>query len=346
MSKISIVVPVYNVEKVLSRCIESIINQSFKDIEVILINDGSTDESGKICDKYKSLDSRIIVVHKKNEGVSKARNIGINNASSEYIMFVDSDDYIKLDMCEKLFNAIEGTTYDIALAGYERKFSFNGKETKKILIKPDVISMDKFEQYVENWNKLFGKSLFNAPWGKLFKLEYIKKEKIYFDETLKCGEDLVFNLEVLRKTHKIAVINESLYVYECTERESLTTQYDFNKHSNDIFLFNYTLEYLKCLNMIEQCKQSVANIYLRSCFRTFEQMYYTKNELTYKDIKNKVIEIYNCDETIRAISFAGNRYSESILYKAILKCKNYHIIRCFTKARFIAKNIIRKGWIV
>ena len=132
MCEISIIVPVYNVEKYLEKCIKSILNQTFTDFELILVNDGSTDKSGVICDNYKNIDDRIIVIHKKNEGLSSARNSGLDIAKGRYIGFVDSDDYINNDMYHKLYEALIKNNSDISICKFvkvyddsEMKFSNN-----------------------------------------------------------------------------------------------------------------------------------------------------------------------------------------------------------------------------
>lgn len=102
MKKVSIIIPVYNVEQYLERCLETVVNQSYKGLEIILVDDGSTDGSGKICDKYKELDERIVCIHKENGGLSSARNAGVNIATGEYFVFVDSDDWVSIRMVETL----------------------------------------------------------------------------------------------------------------------------------------------------------------------------------------------------------------------------------------------------
>ena len=120
--EISIIVPVYNVEKYLSQCIESIINQNYKNIEIILVNDGSTDKSGDICDSYSLKDNRIKVIHKKNEGVSIARNTGLKVATGEYIAFVDGDDFVHEYIYTKLINIINNSKYDLVMCRFYRSF--------------------------------------------------------------------------------------------------------------------------------------------------------------------------------------------------------------------------------
>lgn len=118
MVKISIIVPVYNVEKSVGRCVESIIAQTFKNIEILLIDDGSIDDSGTICDKYALKDARVKVIHKKNGGVGSARNVGLDNAIGKYVMFCDSDDYVEPTWCEKMYNSIEESDGFFSFCGY------------------------------------------------------------------------------------------------------------------------------------------------------------------------------------------------------------------------------------
>ena len=117
MMVISVIVPVYNVEKYLTNCVNSIIKQTYEELEIILINDGSSDNSGIICDDFSKKDNRIKVIHKENGGLSDARNVGIDIATGELITFIDSDDYISKNMLEKLYNALIGTMSDIAVCG-------------------------------------------------------------------------------------------------------------------------------------------------------------------------------------------------------------------------------------
>ena len=126
MKKISIIVPVYQAEKYISKCIESIVNQTYKNLEIILIDDGSTDRSGEICDEYGKKDNRIVVVHNKNKGVSVARNCGLDIATGDYITFVDSDDYIDLQMYSEMMKVVEKYSCDVVMCDcikeFEKKF--------------------------------------------------------------------------------------------------------------------------------------------------------------------------------------------------------------------------------
>ena len=123
MKKISIVVPVYNVENYIEECINSIINQTYKNLEIILVDDGSTDSSGKICDKFAKNDDRIKVIHKKNEGLGKTRNVRILESTGDYLFFVDSDDFIDLNTIEKLYNRSNNGTMDLVICDYYKYYN-------------------------------------------------------------------------------------------------------------------------------------------------------------------------------------------------------------------------------
>lgn len=196
---VSIIVPVYNVEKYLKQCIDSIINQTYINTEIILIDDGSTDNSGKICDDYAKKDNRIKVIHKKNEGISATRNRGIDEAYGEYISFVDSDDYIDKDMISILCEDIENNNADIAVCDYYvqedtkqiKKIKKDDIHNVKTLLPSEALKkcfQKEFEFYL--WNKMFKKTLFNGikfPNGKNSEERYTlpklidNSKKIIFD---------------------------------------------------------------------------------------------------------------------------------------------------------------------
>lgn len=206
---ISIIVPVYNVEKHIKKCLDSIVNQTYKDLEIILVDDGSPDSSGAICDEYAKNDSRIKVIHKENGGQSSARNMGLDLASGEYVGFVDSDDTIELDAYEKLYNAISGV--DIAIGGHN--------EVKENEVKTCASKIKKDLNEEELWQEIFGR-LNNATWNKLYRRDLIKD--IRFDLHFMHGEDLIFNILYLEKAKTGRIINEPIYNY-FKRGDSITT---------------------------------------------------------------------------------------------------------------------------
>lgn len=192
---ISIIIPVYNSEKYLNNCIKSIINQTYKDLDIILINDGSKDDSLKICNKYKKLDKRVRVFNKDNSGVSDTRNYGIKEAKGNYIMFIDSDDYIDKDYVKNLIENFEKGLYI-------RTANLNYSEIK--ISKNSIYSVDDFIKYA-----LEGKFLF-CVWGGLYEKQMIGK----FDKNTYYMEDAIFLIEYLQKCDNIKlIVSPSMYHY-------------------------------------------------------------------------------------------------------------------------------------
>lgn len=206
MSIISIIVPVYNVEKYLPKCIESIIGQTFKDIEIILIDDGSIDSSGYICDEYSKKDSRIKVIHKENGGLSDARNAGLNVCSGKYIGFVDSDDYIENDMYEMLYNFLKIHDLDVAMC--ETYYIEINCKRKCKYFAPKVL--ERKNEIIEEIfaNKCGGSAI--GVCNKLYKRKIL--EDIRFDKN-KFYEDVFFSLKWIEKTRRFGRSSEGKYFY-------------------------------------------------------------------------------------------------------------------------------------
>ena len=210
--KISVIVPIYNVEKYLKRCLESILNQTYTNIEIILVDDGSTDNSGIICDKYAEKDERIIIIQKENGGLSSARNTGIDISTGEYLCFVDSDDYIENDMIEYLYCGIKKYNVDIAVCGFSIIYS-NGRKKCITIPKNDIIysKMDALDihllsGYIDDitCNKIFKKQLYENiryPEGYLY-------------------EDMITTYKLINKANRVALCPKSKYNY-CRRGDSI-----------------------------------------------------------------------------------------------------------------------------
>ena len=208
MPEISIIIPVYNLEKYIRACLDSVIGQTYKDIEIIIVDDGSKDKSGKICDEYAEKDKRIKVIHKQNGGLSAARNTGLSEAKGKYIMLVDGDDFIDLEMCGMLHSAIVTDNADIAICGIN-----NITETGEVILslnddsplKSGVISADEYREemlkkgnwyYVVAWNKLYKKEAFENvqyPVGKIHEDEFVIHRIIDNCDKISCITDRLYN---------------------------------------------------------------------------------------------------------------------------------------------------------
>ncbi len=232
--KVSVIVPIYNVEKYLEGAIESIVNQTFKDIEIILVNDGSTDNSQEIIKKYAKKDKRIIVINKDNGGLGSARNKGLEKASGDFIAFIDSDDWIQTDMIEKMYNKAMEEQLDVVICSYKSIYT-NSNEIFEI---PSNIINDTIEG--KN-SRIF--NIFSAC-CKLYKKEFLIKNKFQFVEEKRWYEDLPFSVKVLSTTSKIGIINEPLYNYLIREN-SIMNNSNIKKNLDILLAFDDVISYLE-----------------------------------------------------------------------------------------------------
>ncbi len=205
---ISVIIPVYNVEQYLERCIDSVLNQTYTNIEIILVDDGSTDNSGSICDKYKTIDDRISVVHKENGGLSSARNIAIPLIKGRYAMFVDSDDWIDSDMLTDMVQIIKKYNADIVASEVIRATDIDNYNEKKKYDK--LITEYTRDEYLEIYFKIKGnKTIYYAP-SKLYKREVLEENLYPIGLT---SEDVVGTLKTILNSHNIVNINYPYYNY-------------------------------------------------------------------------------------------------------------------------------------
>ena len=213
--KISIIVPIFNSEKTLDKCIESLIAQTYNNLEIILVNDGSIDNSLNICRKYKQLDQRIIIIDKKNGGVSSARNAGIDIATGEYIMFCDSDDWVEKNWCQILFSNFEKNSLVMSGAYVEGNQEDYPHEVKADGSKERISRIDFYA---------FKLKLFNVPWNKIYDKKIIDTESRY-DEEISNGEDYLFNIQYLTGiTDSIILLDNCTYHYTWEGKASLSNK--------------------------------------------------------------------------------------------------------------------------
>lgn len=210
--KVSVIVPVHNAGKYLSKCLNSIVNQSYENLQIVLVDDGSKDKSPLICDRLTEKDSRVKVIHRPLcGGVSRARNIGIENSDGDYICFVDSDDYIEEKYIQTLVRCIEEHKVNIVFG--QNKYLF-GKKTKKRItrISKGIYRFDDISDRLIDDGTITG-ILFGSVWGAIYDAVFIHINNLSFNEKLKRNEDGIFNLEALKKSDKIYVTDYDGYIY-------------------------------------------------------------------------------------------------------------------------------------
>lgn len=208
---LSIIVPVYNVEKYIRKCIDSLINQSFSNIEIIIIDDGSPDKCGDICDKYASNDNRIMVVHQENKGLCSARNVGISLAKGKWISFVDSDDWCDADYYENMISELGKNDADIYIAGgHIDEYPKKSVKTRNFNVAQQFITKDDMNYLMARvLGSKFARSngidlgTLGAPWDKLYRMKFLHSSGLLFDEGLKGWEDSLFNFQAFAKAEKI-----------------------------------------------------------------------------------------------------------------------------------------------
>lgn len=217
---VSIIVPIYNTERYLNRCIKSLIHQTYNNLEIILIDDGSTDHSLSLCEKYANIDNRIIILNKKNSGVSDSRNKGLELSSGEFVMFVDSDDWMVKDGVENLLKGYLESKTDMIVGNF-KNFSF--KISKNLYSKNDM-RISKTNNKKELL-KLLKYTHLATPWGKLFKNSVISKNELSFETDIKYSEDSIFICNYLSNCDSLFCISNIVYNYNCINDESASRKH-------------------------------------------------------------------------------------------------------------------------
>ncbi len=287
---VSVIIPCYNAEKTVRKCVDSILQQTYQQLEILLVDDGSTDQTLSVCNELKQINSCIRVFNQKNQGPGSARNTGIRHAKGRYILFVDSDDTVDKEYCNMLFSEGKEKYADLTICGYQE--SFFGQKGKKFVYDSDAISVIPLKSSVS----LMSKFLLNTACGKLYFREYIIEKDIFFEDKMFVGEDLLFNLRYLNDScvKNIRIINKPLYFYERGDEKSITHERRENDFEQICFVRNEQIKYLEawCASEME--------IFWRVSLE--EILYYLKREWNY----------YQNDRAMRA-------YMNNALYKNIVE---------------------------
>ena len=321
---ISVIVPVYNVEKYIKKCIDSIINQTYKNIEIILIDDGSKDNSGKICDEYKEIDKRVFVIHKNNEGVSIARNIGIEMAKGQWISFIDSDDWIEENYLEKMFNTARTKNADVVLCAYNRIWK---DRVERINFTNNKKSYSSKEYLINSLNPQTG---FGFCHMKLIKSDVIKD--IRFNQSLKVGEDAFFNIELSNNIKKAVIVEKNIYNYRFNDN-SLVRKYDKDYVTKYYNAVNAMKEYVE--KKYKDNKEIMQNLYNYIAYHVLliivNYCYNNENHEKYLSLK-KVCKIPLFRESIKKSNFRNISISRRITLLT-LKLKLYVLTSIICKIR-------------
>lgn len=322
MSKklISVIVPIYNVGDYLEQCIKTIIQQTYENVEIILVDDGSTDNCSEICDYYKKLDNRIKVIHKKNGGLSSARNAGLEICLGDYIAFIDSDDYVAENYLEELFNMITENDADIAIAN---RYELKGNE---VIIPKFYLPVNKTLISSQKLLEMFYYDILpHEAWGKLYKRKIFDNYK--YKENLKVYEDIEFITRILLKEKLTINCDTSKCLYYYRDREDSIMKEGFNSLWNDEIIF-YQQIYEKVTD--NSLKKAIANMEIKKCIRNLnkitnvfndtELVNNTLNIIKY-NLNNIKIKHLNCAGKKNKIKLFLLRNNLSVI-KLLLKIKN------------------------
>lgn len=276
---VSVIIPVYNSSLYLKDILNDTINQTYKYLQIIIIDDGSNDDSVKIAEDYARKDDRIEVYSYKNNGQSKARNIGLSFAKGQYIRFLDSDDRVPLDSIEKMVSAMEGSTeVDMVIGNFISDSPYGIYSGNNL--KNQVISAEQFAELFVKAPRAF---YYGAPWNKLYCTNIIKKANIYFNETISWCEDLLFNLEYYKQCKNVAILNCPKGVYQYFIRETGVTGSIKKDREEEARIEEYRyielLKYFECYNLQQEFQLGWKYI----------NFYYRLTKCVKKDAKRKSI---------------------------------------------------------
>lgn len=343
--KISVVVPIYNSEKYIRRCLNSIINQTYSNLEIILINDGSTDESLKIITEYEKIDTRIKVINKKNSGVSDSRNIGIKEARGEFICFVDSDDWLENNMLEKMSEKQKITEADVVRCNYYRKY-----ENASLNIKSNLYGLEnkilKNEELDIFLDRILSGEIPGYMWLLLIKTQIVKKMAV-LDTRLSMMEDTIFNINLILNINSIYIYDQPLYNYFMNIDSASKSDKYYIRNFENVMLVNDMIEKILEDSSKNNCIRSKlyntahAKFIDGTCYNLYKNTNINKKliEEFSKIIKNmKVHQIIN-NSDLSMVNF----HIRTALY--LIKAeKVYLLILFYALRKFLAlfKNIIMK----
>lgn len=332
MEKVSIIIPMYNSQDYILDCLKNIQKQSYKNYVVLIIDDGSVDGSVELCNEYieKNKIKNIKVLTKENGGPSSARNFGIRNANTEFICFVDSDDSITEDYLLNLLNNKD----DLVVSGYIDKFKTTCRNVN-IVDKKLIINKKDISDYILQAKTV---QFFNPPFNKLYRLNIIKNNNLYFDENLKMGEDFKFNIEYLKQCNSITLIPDCIYIYNHINENALTCKFKENRWEIEKELFNTFCSFFS-KTYIKNNENDINEYLLTSINKTVYTL--LKSDLTKKYKKEYLKKIFS-DSILKNRKYNCSKLSNKITYIS-LKLKNYKFIEVFYKLKILLERIKTKN---
>lgn len=334
---VSIIIPVYNTAIYLGRTIESVLAQTYENIEIILVNDGSVDRSGEICDEYAQGNPRVKVIHQKNSGVSVARNAGIDASSGRYIQFLDSDDELKKNMTETLVENMEEQDSDIVICGY---FTV-GQNIKETSIETCLYNRNEF--LISSYVDPRVAPIVWSCWNMIFKSSIIKENNLWFDSSFVKGEDGLFTLGYIMKCKKVFALNQSFYrynVYEPEERISAISHFSPDIYEFRVLYFERLFTELK-YDINEQEKMMLLQIFYDKLIAGLVRLCAYSDYFSEGEIQERLRTIVNNEYVIQAGKiYAKKRKGDSVLIPLFMRRKSVKLLYVVFKNK--GKKYIKK----
>ncbi len=304
--KVSVIMPVYKVEQYVGKAIESILNQTLKEFEFLIVDDGTPDRSGEICDAYAQKDSRIQVIHKENGGAPSARNMAMDIAKGKYMYFMDSDDWAEPTMLQDMYELAEQNQAQLVVTGFYIDTYYSDTEYRTDhFVSEDAVYMES-ESFRKNAYKLFDKNLLYTPWNKLFLADYIQQYHLRFPQTF--WDDFPFNLSVVENVERVAVSSRQYYHFMRARAESETAAYRpemYNKREEEHgWLINL---YKKWNVMNPATKEMLARRYIERFIGCVENLTNPKCTLTYKEKRAEVKRMLSKQRVSKMVRLARPR---------------------------------------
>lgn len=322
MKKVSVVVPIYNAEAYLERALKEIIQQTYIDIEIILVNDGSTDKSLEICKKYMKKDNRIKIVTGENHGAAYARNQGIKNATGDYLLFIDADDIIDNNYIKILMSTLKEDKYDLILCGHREIYKKSNKQ------RTFLISCEEYEQLLGNIQDDYNilEMYLIAPWGKLYDLNIIKRNKIFFPDGFRNAEDHIFNQSYLKHVKKYRFVRKVMYYYIHQNENSIMSNQNEETFKYDLKCLLLRKNFLDELNIKNKEKIIIAHILDLIYKYTFMNSVGKNKYVIYRECLNKITKFIPTDYKIK------KKKERIIIY--FLKNNNYKYIFYYNHIKY------------
>lgn len=329
--KVSVIIPAYNCKDTIKRAVLSALSQTVSDLEVIAIDDGSTDGTYDLLTSLAKEDERLKVIRKENSGPADTRNLGIDNAKGEYIAFLDSDDYIENDFFSSLLKRASGCDFDVIAGGYYMENDEDLPPFKKEFLHKSDLRLYSRDDFFKNLSSLTDSHMMFVVWNKLFKREMLKANNIKFQNFLS-GEDRLFNLDVFKVLNSFLFVNRPFYHYVLYKKDTLNNRFVKNRFEAAKLCFEKNLALFEDdEKLFLENEGSICFTFIKNAFSEFCQLHSKGCDLSYKQKRLRIKEILNDEKFKYAILKSEGQFSYSKLVTLILKTKNITLIYLTSK---------------